>query len=40
MFHKIELKLILFPIDDVVDDDDEFDNIVCSSKCVFLCNFK
>jgi hypothetical protein len=31
------LKLILV---DAEDDDDEFDDIVCSSKCVFLCNFK
>ena len=38
MYHKIELKLILLDAED--DDEDEFDDIVCSSKCVFLCNFK
>lgn len=36
LFYKIELKLILLD----AEDDDEFDDIVCSSKCVFLCNFK
>jgi hypothetical protein len=35
-FYKIELKLILLD----AEHDDEFDDIVCSSKCVFLCNFK
>ena len=34
--YKIELKLILLD----ADDDDELDEMVCSSKCVFLCNFK
>ena len=36
--YKIELKLILLDADE--DDDDELDNIVCSSRCVFLCSFK
>ncbi len=30
------MKLILLD----AEDDDEFDDIVCSSICVFLCNFK
>ncbi len=35
-FYKIELKFILLDAEDA----DEFDDIFCSSKCVFLCNFK
>ena len=35
-FYKIKLKFILLD----PEDNDEFDDTVCSSKCVFLCNFK
>lgn len=46
LFQRIELKLMLFELADDEDDEDDDeddeddDDMFCSSRCVFLCNFR
>lgn len=35
--HRSELKFMFVDVD---DDGDEFEEAVCSSRCVFLCNLR